>query len=362
MVVSEILARCIWRYKYAQWLGKGVHPFGYIDREHLSERYRPGYKKTIADMLRDLESSGKPLSYKQTKQEIERHNLSTQEVAIEINEFGLKGPEFSVERRPEVVRILTIGDSCTFGPYIDRFSYPRQLEVLLNSRRPNKFEVINAGHLGYNLEQVLGRLDEWLLFEADIITIYIGWNRTILRADPRKNDALYEKFAIYRFYYHALVNRADLSGVQVLPSRKYDMHDPDLGGLNYKTFEIDLAYLRRIVLRIRERLPNTKIILLTLPGLYTTAEPPSADDLDKGYATAFSSNLAAWAVLSDRYNKTLKTFAKDESVLVCDLATYAERNFHPRGLFFNDSVHPSILGYSKIAEFLAECIKSELSK
>lgn len=359
---SEMLARSIWRDKYAQWLEKGVHPFGYIDRQHLAERYRPGYKKTIADILHELESSGKTLSYKQTKEDFKRYNLKADDVAMQINRFGLKGPEFSLKPKPGVVRVLTIGDSCTFGSYIDRFSYPRQLETLLNSWRPNAFEIINAGHLGYNLQQVLGLLDEWLAFEHSIVILYIGWNRTILRADPRKSDVLYDQFALYRFYYHAVINRADLIGHKVLPGRRYDLSDSELQTLRSKTFAVDSEYLRKIVLKIRARLPGAKIMLLTLPGLYTTVEPPSREDLEKGYATAFSTNLAAWPILSERYNEILRAFAGKEDLVLVDLAKYAEREFRPRSQFFADSVHPSRLGYFKIAEFLTESIKNELPK
>jgi lysophospholipase L1-like esterase len=207
---------------------------------------------------------------------------------------------------------------------------------------------------------VLALLNEWLVFEPSIITLYIGWNHTIARADPRKNDVLYDRFALYRLYYHAVINRADLSGYQALPGRRYDLSDPELQTLRSKTFAVDLEYLHKIILKIRAQSPSAKIMLLTLPGLYTTVEPPDRGEIEKGYATAFSSNLAAWSILSERYNEILRTFARKEDLVLVDLAKYAEREFRPRSQFFADSVHPSRLGYSKIAEILAESIKNEL--
>jgi hypothetical protein len=49
-------------------------------------------------------------------------------------------------------------------------------------------------------------LDEFLVVAPDLITIYLGWNRTIARADPKNNLNLYRPFALYKIYYHFIVN------------------------------------------------------------------------------------------------------------------------------------------------------------
>ncbi len=75
------------------------------------------------------------------------------------------------------VTILSIGDSVTFGIGADRdFSYPAQLEKLLNESGSNKnFSVINRGWPAQNSAQLLMRLESWLKeFNPDIVTVLIG--------------------------------------------------------------------------------------------------------------------------------------------------------------------------------------------
>lgn len=360
VALSELLARQIWKGKYLDWLETSVNRFGYIDRKVGVERYRPGYQRTVAEILSELQCSGKTLSYELMRSYARSYRLAPIMVAFRINRFGLKGPEISLKPAPGVVRIMNIGDSCTFGPHIDTLSYPRQLERLLNQTELARFEVINAGHMGYNLQQVWSNLDEWLMLEPHIVTIYMGWNRTILRADPRKNDCLYEKSALYRFYYHAIVNRADAGGVQNLFTGRFDMNSAELQDLDKKRFEVDLAWLKKIVDKIRSKSPWEKVGLVTLAGLYSTDSQPSVEDVRKGYAVAFTANLAAWALLSENYNKRLRRFAFQEGIHLFDLEKYADETFHPRGDFFSDSVHPTPLGHLKIAEFLSKSIVADL--
>lgn len=75
------------------------------------------------------------------------------------------------------ITILSIGDSVTFGIGADRgFSYPAQLEKLLNESESNiTYSVINRGWPAQNSAQLLMRLESWLKeFRPDIVTILIG--------------------------------------------------------------------------------------------------------------------------------------------------------------------------------------------
>jgi tetratricopeptide (TPR) repeat protein len=83
------------------------------------------------------------------------------------------------------IRILCLGDSFTFGSGAEPgYSYPEQLEVLLNKNNPNlKFEVYNKGGClpGLNSSQVLKMLDKDMAeYKPKIIIVLIGthneWN------------------------------------------------------------------------------------------------------------------------------------------------------------------------------------------
>src|SRR5262245_27202940 len=63
---------------------------------------------------------------------------------IQVNSRGFIGPEFDEPRAPEVVRIVALGDSCTFGQGTGTETYPAQLSLRLNKGTP-RYQIINAG-------------------------------------------------------------------------------------------------------------------------------------------------------------------------------------------------------------------------
>jgi len=79
-----------------------------------------------------------------------------------ISSAGLRDDETPREKPAGTFRIAAIGDSLTHGSGGPRESaYPEQLEALLNARAgtaEQRFEVLNFGVPGYNIEQVVRRL------------------------------------------------------------------------------------------------------------------------------------------------------------------------------------------------------------
>lgn len=76
---------------------------------------------------------------------VREHGLDLDAMAMEVNPEGLKGPPLDPINYP--IRILTIGDSCTFGAFVDYFAYPRALERTLRERG-FAVEVANGGMEG----------------------------------------------------------------------------------------------------------------------------------------------------------------------------------------------------------------------
>lgn len=90
----------------------------------------------------------------------------------------------------KAIRIVAMGDSNTYGLYLDRKdSYPKQLETLWNSTHPDKkIEVINLGYPGANSSRLVANIEQAIQhFEPDIILIMIGtndsWTAPITRAE-----------------------------------------------------------------------------------------------------------------------------------------------------------------------------------
>lgn len=100
-----------------------------------------------------------------------------------LNSAGFRTHEFT-KKPASVYRILSLGDSCTFGMLItDTFGYihepyPQKLEQLVAQRvGPGKVEVLNAGTPGYNSYQGVMLLRSKLRdLHPDLITVRYGWN------------------------------------------------------------------------------------------------------------------------------------------------------------------------------------------
>ena len=98
-----------------------------------------------------------------------------QGIPVEINSQGLRGPETTHEKPPATFRILNLGDSIVMGWGVrEEATYGRRLEVVLNEESSGdlRFEVINAGVPGWNLENSLAYLQaEGLKYEPDLILL-----------------------------------------------------------------------------------------------------------------------------------------------------------------------------------------------
>lgn len=117
------------------------------------------------------------------------------------NSVGLRTDhEISIEKPSQTQRILAVGDSLTFGPYVNNYqTYPDQLENYLKQKN-YQVEVLNAGISGYTLQDELSYLNEkGLKLKPDIIILgiyendvadYLPSTRKIFARDLQKENAL----------------------------------------------------------------------------------------------------------------------------------------------------------------------------
>jgi len=76
---------------------------------------------------------------------IQSHTLSRQDVVIRVNSLGLRGPPVS-PKQPGEFRILNLGDSITFGDYLDEtLTIPALLQEQLRAAGKTNLVVLNAG-------------------------------------------------------------------------------------------------------------------------------------------------------------------------------------------------------------------------
>ena len=98
-----------------------------------------------------------------------------QSISVDINSHGLRGPETTYDKPTGTFRILNLGDSVVMGWGIrEEDTYGRQLEILLNqeSSGGQRYEVINAGVPGWNLENALAYFQaEGLKYQPDLVLL-----------------------------------------------------------------------------------------------------------------------------------------------------------------------------------------------
>lgn len=85
---------------------------------------------------------------------VPNQNSFTHSFSVSTNSHGFRDREVSLQPSPGIKRVLCLGDSLTFGDGVAvGDTYPKQLEVLLNSVGARRYEVINAGVPSYDTWQ-----------------------------------------------------------------------------------------------------------------------------------------------------------------------------------------------------------------
>lgn len=122
-----------------------------------------------------------------------RDSITSVTYNITINSLGFRSREINKVKNKGTFRIICLGDSATFGMFVnDNFTYPSQLEAMLNLRYPYlNFEVINAGVPGFSSFQerlVFKQVAEDL--KPDLITLCFGVNDQVKA--PRSDYEVYQ--------------------------------------------------------------------------------------------------------------------------------------------------------------------------
>lgn len=91
-----------------------------------------------------------------------------------INNFGFRGPDITLAKPIEVIRVMTLGASETFGLYESQDKeYPAQMQQIFDSLYPGRFQVINAASAGMSLPRVTRYYKDYLYkFLPDIVIYY----------------------------------------------------------------------------------------------------------------------------------------------------------------------------------------------
>lgn len=276
---------------------------------------------------------------------------------VVVNTDGFVGKELEPDGE-DLWRIVTLGDSNTFGGGDDVNTYPARLEVLLDAKAQSgrRHEVVNAGIQGLDSGQALRRLVSAVVpLEPEVVTVYIGWN-DLMKYDPygqvretrfslasRSVDSLWLVKGMRKLLFFYLRTRLD-------PPRT----GPEGTSGRFADFEPTVyeSNVREILAAVRQL--GASPVLITLPTV--VRRDMTLDDLREA-AVYFPYYPSAYGVgdlidLVDSYNRAIRKIARDEEVLLIDLASLFAGRADYRRLFY-DTMHPTDAGQQLIADHLA---------
>jgi len=318
------------------------HPFNWI--------LRPDYRVTFGEVISGIEldlaaRSRKSRAYDRDflrrqrekitrlKSLMDRRGLSPDTLYYQINRFGFKGPQTAKKPKNRTFRLMTLGDSCTYGGY-DPDCYPRVLERELQ-KSGLTVEVINAGVEGYTPRNILARLPYLLSFKPRIVTVYAGWNDLWDR--PLSWEDQIVVFSTVKNFLKNLTARRQ--GEIRVPE------EPETG--NHFPLS-QLSELRTIIRQARKA--GAMPVLCTLPGRYIA--------LTDSRAAFFSPkpgefSEASFAERTRFVNREYRQLASEEKIPLIDLESWSIQTLSPRGDYFLDEVHLNSRGTQKLGMYLA---------
>jgi lysophospholipase L1-like esterase len=133
-------------------------------------------------------------------------SLVQNDVAVETNARGLRGPAVADVKPAGTLRIAAVGDSLTFGLAVpEALTWPRRVEAELRAARPElPIEVLNFGVCGYSItDEVVAFEAKGLPLDPDVVILGYCLN------DPERapTNGLQRQFSTVRAWHHSSLLR-----------------------------------------------------------------------------------------------------------------------------------------------------------
>ncbi len=347
-VVFEVAARLLFAVRPPPPLSS-LHPYQMPDRAHpWHALLRPGFVETHAEAAEFAQHTGRVLG----EEYLAGLKSDPAQIFVRINRDGFRGPE--IDRAHATPRIVTIGDSCTFG-MIESSSYPRVLEETLR-RRGIDVEVVNAGVEGYSSRDVLMELGRLKALRPEVTTVYLGWNG-FFNEEQVFGHPTFATVRLIRGVARAVTTRSRNPQAAALAAYTKPKH-PDPLAREVTSLDgfvpVFFPEIRQIVREMRSI--GSRVVLFTLPGLYEVDRAPTEKMLRTGHLPTYTDNPYVLAKLSARLNELLRRLAAEESVDLIDLEVWSRTALNPRERYFFDSVHLTDEGQAMLGRHIANSL------
>lgn len=286
---------------------------------------------------------------------------STEHVAV--NSMGFVGPEFSKQKPADTLRIIALGDSCTFaGGWYD-ITYSGLLARFLKERHPNKrIEVINAGISGFNSEFALARLrDELLEYQPDLVTLYIGWN-DMMKTNPANPAAVrqYEYGGLWKALNESYLLKlySKILFYYLRPLLMKPKLDGDPEGVSAFDRFVPAVYQANVdAIAATLQMHGIRALFMTRPTAVRLGM--TQNDIEQEhiffpyFAGAYS--LERFLSLHRSYNRAMEEVAHSRRIPLVDLDSFF--NLRKKDSLFQDTMHLSDEGNRVAAEALVAPIE-----
>lgn len=260
-----------------------------------------------------------------------RDDFSWTQKNVSLNRFGYRDREFSLEKKQGAFRIYSLGDSYTYGWYIDdpNAPYPKVLEQITEDRfGKGKIEVINASRPGFSFADSINRFEnEGRLFSPDLVTVGINVQDLTSREFPPgfiKNKFL-RRLHLYQLTF------GNIERARVAKSTDGEIR------ATYKDGSPQLEEADRLFGKLHDlaQLNGAAVAVIIFPE-YNPAEP----NADYQYP---------------EFHKKINALASSHGMFVVDLLEAFDRYPNKRELVLNPiDPHPSVLTHKKAGEYIAQ--------
>lgn len=283
---------------------------------------------------------------------------------IRINSKGILGPEFEIQRDPDQIRILCIGDSVTFSPPAG--NYCRRLEEILESRfADTEFETIVGAVPGYSSYEALDWNEEFLnQLDPDIATIYLGWN-DMGQFHPfglrYKNERLYQEQTAFGWLMsHSYAARFPyFFAGRFERSRPVDMSPPTESESAVMDAFYPTHYEENLETLIRNLEGNgTRPYLVSLTGLVSYDESEQEVQL-MHFPRNLGKKLSLYQGIYEKYQLALHNVASSTDTPIVDLTERVRDE--DRLKIFTDTMHITPYGAALYAESIADELDNQIS-
>lgn len=262
-----------------------------------------------------------------------RDDLSWIQKNVKLNAYGYRDQEFLFKKDESKLRVYSLGDSFTYGWYIDsqELAYPNEAEKVLSSKGI-PVEIINASQPGFKPNDSLERFkNEGLVMAPDVVTLGVNiYDLTRNEFAPRYNKLLKESL-VYQLTF------GNLERARVAAKTEAELQ---------ASIASDSENLERFAQTVKEfkkltSIMGARFVLVIFPN-YDPANPNAL----YGY---------------ELFHRQIQKIATQEKIDLIDLfSSYSEVEDKKQLVLNPTDDHPSILANKIAAQKLAEYLEREI--